>query len=144
MSLLVKAFDRYQDPLLRYVNDRLNPCDWHLGDDIAQNVWVRALESADLNDDRVDSPSGLPAWLGRAARAELREHHSPEPTADFTNWDGITQLLGHTEAWPEEWHDTLAIDGQAALLQVAVDDMAQELPVSASAAEPEFALPVAA
>ncbi|OEV10219.1 sigma factor [Streptomyces nanshensis] len=75
MSLLVEAYDRYQPRLHRLVNNHLPPDQWHRGEDITQNVWMRALESADLDNTCVDSRSELPIWLVETAREEIAEHH---------------------------------------------------------------------
>lgn len=143
MSLFTAAFDRHNTALHAYVNNHLLSADWHLGEDLTQQTWLEALESADLSDDRVDSPSGLPAWLGRAARAALRRHHSPAP-ANRVDWNVLVQILGHTADWPDAWHDVLAIHGQAELLRVAADDMADAAPELTAVPEPAPALAAAA
>lgn len=42
----------------------------------------------------------------------------------LTGWPALTQLLGHTDTWPETWHHTLAHHGPKALLTQAAHDLA--------------------
>jgi len=120
------SFDEHAGRLLAYVNDRVPAADWHRAEDLVQDIWVEVLlAGVDVEDVGAPAVEGLPCWLARAARTVIRRHVSPALAAEV-DWAMLTQILGHHASWPERWHDVLAAEGQAALLQLAARDLASD------------------
>ncbi|MFP8886809.1 hypothetical protein [Streptomyces mangrovi] len=126
MELLADAYERYNSRLLGYISDRVPAYDWHCTEDLAQDTWLYVLSRADLTVDGVEPDSGLPVWLAATARTMIRSHLAPAVPDTGTNWAALTQTLGHAADWPAHWHEVLADEGQAALLRIAAEELAED------------------
>lgn len=74
-AALARHFEQHHDHLVAYLADRLRPDVWARSEDLAQEVWLVALEATDVTDAETDD--GLPAYLARIARAVARRESSP-------------------------------------------------------------------
>ncbi|MEU4898213.1 hypothetical protein AB0B12_37895 [Streptomyces sp. NPDC044780] len=122
-SLAEQAFIEHQKALLAYLANRLPVTDWHTADVLAQETWTRALSAPGRSHADDTDVDGVPGWIAFQARIVLRRYLSPVPAGDAA-WGQLTQILGRSSEWPEHWHRVLVDEGQAALLRLAVREIA--------------------
>jgi hypothetical protein len=110
-----------QDALLGYITSRIPRPDWNRAEDLIQETWTRALSQPRRS--HAHDTEDVPGWIAYQARIVLRRYLSPVPVGD-ASWWCLTQILGHSSEWPEHWHNVLVDEGQAALLRLAVREIA--------------------
>ena len=114
-----------QQRLAAYLNDRLQPTDWHTTPAAVRETWLEALKTGGLVEDAEDEETGLPLALLAAARRVVRRRTHPAGAEDV-QWHLLTQVLGHVSQWPARWHDVLETHGQHELLRVYVAELEKE------------------